>query len=114
MSTASIALENLYVQLHAVEAGWWHDCPSDVRDSLLRHRKVIDCLWKGVNTKRWSADALPYTSIALAEAPELLAMSPDEAAAVAAAARQTSLVASARAASLVASARPVKKRKLRL
>lgn len=75
-----ITMASLDAQLHAVQAGWWHDCPEDVKNGLLAYRHVIDQLRKGVETRRWPEDVLPCSSLALAGAPDLLAIRPEEAA----------------------------------
>jgi len=75
-----IELASLDAQLHAVEAGWWHDCPDDVREGLLAHRRVIDRLRRGVTTRAWTEDAIPFSALALSRAPALLKLAPDAAA----------------------------------
>lgn len=75
-----ITTASLDAQLHAVQAGWWHDCPEDVKNGLLAHRHVIDQLRKGVETREWPEDVLPCSSLALAGAPDLLAIGAKEAA----------------------------------
>ena len=77
----------LDAQLSIVEL---HDgCPPNVDPdlcaSVLQHRDVIEALRKGVQTRRWNEDAMPYSVTMLAAVPGLLRLPPDAAAAIVAA-----------------------------